>query len=119
MQVAKTGEGVKELLDAIVERIPAPKIDEKDKTRALIFDSYFDDYRGVVLYVRIFDGEIPKTIYDNAILENDSKQWRLTENGELILLYEIPMYCDVITINDDPVNQLFNDASGLLQIRFF
>ena len=45
----------------------------------------------IPLYLyRGFDGEIPKTIYDNAILENDSKQWRLTENGELISLSEIP-----------------------------
>lgn len=59
---AKTGQGVAEVLDTIIDKIPAPKIDVDHKdTRALIFDSYFDDYRGVVLYVRIFDGNIPKS----------------------------------------------------------
>ena len=54
----KTGVGVDKLLDAIVERIPAPKIDEKDKTRALIFDSYFDPYRGVIISVKVDTGKI-------------------------------------------------------------
>ena len=53
---AKTGEGISELLDAIIERIPAPKINKNDKVRALIYDSYFDPYKGVVLLVKIVDG---------------------------------------------------------------
>ncbi|MDO5060483.1 MAG: translation elongation factor 4 [Actinomycetaceae bacterium] len=54
----KTGEGVDELLDEIVRRIPAPK-GEKDKpARALIFDSVYDIYRGVVTYVRVVDGTL-------------------------------------------------------------
>ncbi len=57
---AKTGEGVTEVLDAVVEQIPHPRGASNDPTRALIFDSYFDDYRGVVLYVRVVDGEIRK-----------------------------------------------------------
>ena len=55
---AKTGEGVKEILDAVVARIPAPKVEVNKPTRALIFDSYFDPYRGVVLLVKIVDGKI-------------------------------------------------------------
>lgn len=58
---AKTGEGVPEVLDAIVERIPEPKGVADDPTRALIFDSYYDDYRGVILYVRVVDGKISKS----------------------------------------------------------
>ncbi len=54
----KTGIGVDKLLDAIVERIPAPIIDEKAKTKALIFDSYFDPYRGVILSVKVDTGTI-------------------------------------------------------------
>ena len=54
----KTGQGVKELLDAIVQRINPPIINTNSKTRALIFDSYFDSYRGVVLLVKIVDGKI-------------------------------------------------------------
>ena len=56
----KTGYGVDKILDAVVERGPAPALLGSQATRALIFDSYFDDYRGVVLYVRIFEGEIVK-----------------------------------------------------------
>lgn len=55
---AKTGEGVDKILDAIVERIPAPKGSENAPLRALVFDSYFDQFRGVVAYVRIIDGKV-------------------------------------------------------------
>ena len=67
---AKTGEHVDEVLDAIIDRIPAPRhsagetkeVAEKnsDSMRALIFDSYFDDYRGVILYIRMFSGTLSK-----------------------------------------------------------
>ena len=57
---AKTGQNVAQVLDAIVEKAPAPRIRTQSPLRALIFDSYFDDYRGVVLYVRIMDGHLPK-----------------------------------------------------------
>ena len=57
---AKTGENVEQVLTAIVERIPAPTGEVNDPTRALIFDSYYDDYRGVILYVRAVDGKITK-----------------------------------------------------------
>jgi GTP-binding protein LepA len=57
---AKTGQGVDQVLEKIVELVPAPKPSEKAETRALIFDSYYDDYRGVILYVRVVDGEIKK-----------------------------------------------------------
>lgn len=58
---AKTGEGVEELLEKIIKVVPAPRKSSVDYTRALVFDSYFDDYRGVVAYVRVFDGEIAKS----------------------------------------------------------
>ncbi|PID99099.1 hypothetical protein CSA80_03215 [Candidatus Saccharibacteria bacterium] len=57
---AKTGENVDQVLSAIVERVPAPTGQTDDPTRALIFDSYYDDYRGVILYVRVVDGQIAK-----------------------------------------------------------
>jgi len=56
----KTGEGVPELLDAIIERIPAPTGKEDVPPRALIFDSFYDDYRGVMAYVRVTDGKLQK-----------------------------------------------------------
>ena len=57
---AKTGVGIKELLDAIVDRIPAPKGDKTAPTRAIIYDSWFDSYLGALALVRVFDGEISK-----------------------------------------------------------
>ena len=57
---AKTGQGVPAVLDAVVSQIDPPTGKPGLPTRALIFDSYYDDYRGVVLYVRIVDGEIQK-----------------------------------------------------------
>lgn len=57
---AKTGEGVEDVLRAVVERVTPPQGDANGPTRALIFDSYYDDYRGVVLYMRVIDGTIKK-----------------------------------------------------------
>lgn len=55
---AKTGEGIPALLDAICDRLPAPRESEIEQTRALIFDAVYDDYRGVMLYCRVFDGTL-------------------------------------------------------------
>ena len=55
---AKSGEGTDEMLRAIVEQLPPPTGDPEGKTRALIFDSSFDEYRGVVVYVRVTDGKL-------------------------------------------------------------
>ncbi len=57
---AKTGEGVLEVLDAVIERSIPPQGSADKPTRALIFDSYYDDYRGVILYTRVVDGAIKK-----------------------------------------------------------
>ena len=55
---AKTGENVEEMMERIVTDIPAPTGNENDPLRALIFDSYYDAYRGVIVYVRIKDGQV-------------------------------------------------------------
>lgn len=55
---AKTGQGIEALLAAVIDRVPPPRAGEANSLRALIFDSVYDEYRGVVAYVRIFDGDI-------------------------------------------------------------
>ena len=57
---AKTGQGIEELLEKVIEEVPAPSGAPDGAPRALIFDSYYDDYRGVILYIRQFDGKIAK-----------------------------------------------------------
>ncbi|GMO62712.1 MAG: translation elongation factor 4 [Treponemataceae bacterium] len=55
---AKTGQGIDELMEAIVEKIPAPSVPTNAHTRALIFDCHYDSYRGVIVHVRVFEGTI-------------------------------------------------------------
>ena len=57
---AKTGVGIKDLLKAIIERIPAPKGNPKNPLQALIFDSFFDSYRGVIISCRVVEGTLKK-----------------------------------------------------------
>ena len=57
---AKTGAGIPELVSAIIERIPAPEDKKDDKLKCLIFDSYFDSYRGIVILVRVMSGTLTK-----------------------------------------------------------
>src|SRR3712207_7804202 len=57
---AKTGDGVSEVLEELVKRVPAPAGDPDAPPRALIFDSEFDQYRGVIAYIRVVDGTFRK-----------------------------------------------------------
>ena len=75
----KTGVGVKELLDAIVERIPAPEETNTTETKALIFDSYFDSYRGVIASIRVFSGEITKK--DTIKMMANGNEYEVVELG--------------------------------------
>lgn len=58
---AKTGQGVEAVLDRVITEVPSPRGVADEPLRALIFDSYYDDYRGVILYVRVVDGLLPKS----------------------------------------------------------
>jgi len=77
MVSAKTGEGIEELLDAIIERIPAPSGDENAPTKALIYDSWFDNYLGAICLVRVFDGSIKKG--DEVLVMGTGKKHKVLE----------------------------------------
>lgn len=76
---AKTGEGVAKILDAVIEKIPSPSINLDTKTRALIFDSYFDSYRGVVLLIKIVDGKI--SVGDKIKMMSSGSVFEVVELG--------------------------------------
>ena len=76
---AKSGLGVPEVLEAIVKRIPAPKTDPEAPTRALIFDSHFDSYRGVISYVRVMDGTISNGM--KAQMMHSGRSFEVSEVG--------------------------------------
>ena len=78
---AKEGLNIDVLLEAIVEKIPAPQGDENAPLKALIFDSVYDNYKGVVIYTRIFDGKIKKG--DMIRLMATGKVYEVTEVGIL------------------------------------
>ncbi len=78
---AKSGIGVKELLDAVIERIPAPKGDEKKPLRALVFDSVYNDFRGVIVYVRVIDGIIKRG--EKIIMLGNRSTYEVLEVGKL------------------------------------
>ena len=79
---AKTGQGVDEMLEKLVEVIPPPKGDPDGKLKALIFDSYYDSYKGVIIYTRIFDGKVKRG--DIIRMMNTGKNYEVTEVGYCI-----------------------------------
>ena len=76
---AKTGEGIDDILEAIVNKVPPPSGDSVKPLQALIFDSYFDSYKGAVAHVRIFDGTVKKG--DKLKLIATGKEFEATEIG--------------------------------------
>ena len=121
---AKEGIGVEELLERIVTDIPAPQGDEHGKLKALIFDSYYDNYKGVVIYTRVFDGTVKEG--DIIRLMNTDKKYEVTEVGvyspgpvecQSLRAGEVGYICasikkvsdarvgDTITIDSDPTEE--------------
>ncbi|MDD7511171.1 MAG: translation elongation factor 4 [Peptostreptococcaceae bacterium] len=76
---AKEGTGIVDLLEAVVEKIPAPTGNPDGKLKALIFDSVYDNYKGVVIYARIYDGKLQEG--DEILLMNSKKKYEVTEVG--------------------------------------
>ncbi len=78
---AKEGIGIDEILEAMVARVPAPQDTVASPLRALIFDSYYDPYRGVIVYFRVMDGTVIKG--DRILLMVSGKQYQIDELGVL------------------------------------
>lgn len=76
---AKTGQGVDQLIPAILERVPPPEGDPNKPLKAMIFDSWFDSYRGVIILVRIIDGELKKG--DRIKFLSNNAEYEVTELG--------------------------------------
>ncbi|MFG0313909.1 MAG: translation elongation factor 4, partial [Phycisphaerales bacterium] len=77
---AKTGEGIPDLLSAICDRFPEPRKPVMKQTRALIFDAVYDDYRGVIVYCRVFDGKL--TVGDKIRMMGIDRTFNITELGK-------------------------------------
>ena len=78
---AKSGIGIEEILESIVHLVPAPQDTVNEPLRALIFDSYYDAYRGVVVYFRVMDGRVKKG--DKVLLMASGKEYQIDELGIL------------------------------------
>lgn len=96
---AKTGEGVEEILQAIVDRIPSPEGDPKAPLEALIFDSIFNSYKGIIAYFKIFNGTLKKG--DAVKFYHTEKEYNADEIGILRLDFE-------------PKNELFAGDVGYI-----
>ncbi len=77
---AKTGQGIDELLETIIEKLPQPPAPTTNKTRALIFDAIYDDYRGVIVYFRMFDGTLKTG--DKIRMMGLGRNFSITELGK-------------------------------------
>ena len=121
---AKTGEGVRKLLSKVIEYIPAPSININSKLRALIFDSYFDSYRGVITSIRVVDGSIRvgdkfKMMATNAVYEvlglskHNPKEIsvEVLDSGEVGTIYasiksiEDVLVGDTVTLDNNPAEE--------------
>ena len=120
----KTGEGVDKLLDAVIDRVPSPKGDKNNKLKALIFDSVFDSYKGVIVHVRIVDGVL--TNKDKIRFMSNNSSYDITELGyttpkivnvDKLQAGDVGYICasiktisdikigDTITLDNDPCNE--------------
>src|ERR1700744_2944377 len=79
---AKTGQGIDELIGALCEKLPPPRREPTAPTRALIFDSIYDDYRGVSTYVRVIDGELKKG--QKIRFMGTEKEYQISDLGKLM-----------------------------------
>ena len=107
---AKTGLGVQKILQAVVDRIPSPKASLERPTKALIFDSYYDPYRGVIVYFRVIDGRIANK--DKVFLMASQKSYELDEIGVMA-----PDQCKVDELHAGEVGYLAASIKAVADAR--
>ena len=107
---AKTGLGVKDILQSVVDRIPPPNDDIDQPTKALIFDSYYDPYRGVIVYFRVISGRID--IKDKVLLMASKKTYELDEIGVMA-----PDECKVDSLHAGEVGYLAASIKAVSDAR--
>ncbi len=107
---AKTGLGVPEILQAVVERVSPPKDSLQEKTKALIFDSYYDSYRGVIVYFRVISGRI--SLRDKVLLMASNKSYELDEIGIMA-----PNQCKVDELHSGEVGYLAASIKAVSDAR--
>ncbi len=83
---AKTGQGIDDLMEAIVTKFPAPTGDPNGKTQALIFDCHYDEYRGVIIHIRIMNGRIKKG--DTIRFMHSGTEYKVEQAGIFKIKYE-------------------------------
>ena len=106
----KTGEGVDKLLDAVIDRIPSPKGNKDNKLKALIFDSVFDSYKGVIVHVRIIDGELKNK--DKIRFMSNNSSYDITELG-----YTTPKIVNVDKLSAGDVGYLCASIKTISDIK--
>ncbi len=110
---AKTGQGVKQLLKAVIEKIPSPNINQQnynlDNSQALIFDSYYDSHRGVIVFVRIFNGAFKNN--QKVFLANLKTNFEINEIG-----YFLPDLKPANILNNGEIGYIITNLKDIHQV---
>ena len=107
---AKTGQGIEEVLDEIIKKIPSPPIGSAVSSQALIFDSVFDDYRGVIIYIRIFAGSFKKG--DRIVFLGTDAETEILEVG-----YFKPNFVKKEIISNGEIGYIVTGLKNISQAR--
>jgi GTP-binding protein LepA len=107
---AKSGIGMDELLGAIIEKLPAPQNRNNEPTRALVFDSHFDGYRGVICYVRVFSGSLKKG--QKVEFMGEKSTYTVTELGKFK-----PAMTEIDTLSSGEVGYLIANIKSIADVN--
>lgn len=107
---AKSGLGIEELIKVIVEKIPAPQESNSDKTQALIFDSKYDEHRGIVIFARVKSGNIKKG--DEIVFSSDNSKALVMDVG-----FMTPLYSSKGQIDNGEVGYVITNIKDITQAK--